>query len=1045
MKPILLRLRAFGPFAGEESIDFSLLGQAPLFLIHGPTGAGKTTLLDGLCYALYGEASGDQRSAKWLRSDHAAPEGATEVELVFSLGGQGYRILRRPEQMRPKLKGAGFTQADAEAELWKLGLEADARGEFPAAARLLAAGTAKVHEAIIGLLGFSVHQFRQVVLLPQGQFQRLLHAPSGEREDLLEALFKTIRYSRIQEALAREASKSKAEAEKLFAHTEVLLRQAGLEGRGDPAAPQRDLAADKAEAEAHLSRCLEAEKQAREAWTAAEKCLREYQRLDEAQARRDLWSLADKDMLPAEATRQAAQKAAALEGLFTARGMAEEQAQNLARQALLADAAFLRAEADRTSLQKDLQAARRSAEDLPRLESRLRQLEDAEPVYREWSQTAAEAAGAAAGKRRAETEWTTCRDLLESLRGQWRALEAGLSGLQEQALRRENLRGQIEKARAECKALTDYAHSQEIEARLSAELEKAASLCEAARQDWQNAREDHQERQNRRLHAQAIFVAGALMPEQPCPVCGSTSHPRIAQGETEGLDDAALEMSRQASAEKEKRFRQAESQKRDLEMAISREEAGRKSLLAHPLPDPAGGLADAQTRVRALEDSLQAAEEAAQALEIRRRESALLAARMEAGERKVAEIESAKQAAADADLAWRTQQQGLEKRWLAWKVRWEEEAGGDGGNLDATWPVLEEAGTWLSRRGKIAADIQSRRAALKLAEDRAETAGREWEKTKALREESARLQTEAEKETQARHEALARAYLAAGFDSYPAYLAARLDPGALTALESKLQAHRMEIRAIEEIEAAAGKALSGSPRPDLAALKADHDAWQAQTGAAQQRLGELKKQIEYRQDLQRQIEATEGLYAEAAARHHLASGLHQAASGTGESRVSFQRFVLGALLDDVLILASERLERMSRGRYALERAAAVAGGRSRAGLDLVVADNHTGTRRPAGMLSGGETFLASLALALGLADVVQAYAGGLHLDSLFIDEGFGTLDPEALDQALQSLEALREGGRLVGVISHVAELKERIAARIEILPTPRGSSLRVIA
>jgi DNA repair protein SbcC/Rad50 len=180
------------------------------------------------------------------------------------------------------------------------------------------------------------------------------------------------------------------------------------------------------------------------------------------------------------------------------------------------------------------------------------------------------------------------------------------------------------------------------------------------------------------------------------------------------------------------------------------------------------------------------------------------------------------------------------------------------------------------------------------------------------------------------------------------------------------------------------------------------------------------------------------------ARYAVAGRIAEVASGHNAQGITFQRFVLAALLDDVLVAASERLHTMSRRRFSLQRATTRADRRLAGGLDLQVYDSYTGTTRAVSTLSGGESFLASLSLALGLADVVQAYAGGVHLDTLFVDEGFGSLDPEALDLAFRALVDLQRAGRLVGIISHIPELKERIDVRLEVIPTQRGSVTRFI-
>ena len=279
----------------------------------------------------------------------------------------------------------------------------------------------------------------------------------------------------------------------------------------------------------------------------------------------------------------------------------------------------------------------------------------------------------------------------------------------------------------------------------------------------------------------------------------------------------------------------------------------------------------------------------------------------------------------------------------------------------------------------------------------------------------------------------------AGFESEQAFFEARLEDGQLQQAEAALEAFDRDLAAAQTLATEARATVAGMARPALAAAEAAADAAVQAYRAAADESGRLAGRVDALRGLLKRLRRIAVEYAETEARYAEFGAISNAAAGDNPHRISLQRFVLASRLDDVLAAASRRLGMMSRGRYLLRRNTETADRRSAGGLELEVEDAYTANTRPVSTLSGGESFQAALALALGLSEVVQAYAGGIRLDTIFIDEGFGSLDPEALDLAIDTLLDLQQSGRMVGVISHVPELRERIDVRLEVLAGVAGS------
>lgn len=754
MRPQILTMTAFGPYAGEETIDFTQLGDKRFFLITGPTGSGKTTILDAITFALYGTPSGDLRDNRSLRSDYATPDRKTEVKFQFTNQGRTYEVTRTPEQVLNKQRGEGTRTVPAGASLVEITADGDRK--------VLGTTNNTVTRAVEGLLGFQARQFRQLMVLPQGEFRRFLVADSKERKGILETLFKTGQYSALEDALDARAKVLKKQYEDCKARYQLLLDSARVE---KPEELEQRLATEKDE-----SKALEARvRKAQQAATAAQDALQQ--------------------------ARQLAQ-------LFQSRETCQK------RQAALTS----------------------QAPQIGELKQKLQWLDEAlklHPIYDRTLKAKKQLDSAKEILTKAQNEEKTSRESLQKLLTA--ATQDNTQALQEQVAQvREQL------------------------ARMTA------------------------------VSGETVRLAQTLQPGQPCPVCGSPDHPRPA-----------------------------------TQTRKEREELARKT--------------------QAMESRIQ---------ELNRKQRAL---------------EKAQQAADRAAGSCRT------------------------------------------------AEVSLAAAQQAFDEDR---------------------------------EAFKTALTASPFADQKAFLAAHKALSLEAQWKRQVEQYQQQVDSLAGELQALDRQIAGRTLPELAPLEQTARETRSAAQELATRAGALQETLRREEESLKQLARLSKELAKLQEAYGPIGLLADTAKGNNSRKLTFSSFVLQAVLDDVLQTANLRLTKISQGRYSLYRSHDIVDARKEQGLRLEIMDAFTGQARAVTTLSGGEIFFTSLSLALGLSDVLESYAGGLHLDTILVDEGFGSLDPETLDSAVSALLDLQQGGRLVGIISHVAELKERISAQLEIIPTNQGSTTK---
>ena len=941
MRPLELKLQAFGPYAGKVDIDFSRFGDHGLYLIYGDTGSGKTMLFDAIAYALFGESSGD-RDVRTLRSDFADANTPTEVELTFEHAGRTYTVARRPQQQLARQRGgkadSAFVTRAAAAEL--------VSGDV-----VLASNTRQVNECVIDLLGLSYGQFRQVTMIAQGAFRDLLCTDPAEREVVLRKIFGTEELDRFSSELAnkaREAQEELDEARRNFSQC-ISRMDRGIVVVHDPvqrvlSMPEPGLAADD---------CIGAAEQIlvrqQEEVAAAEKTREEAQ---------------EKTVEARMRLRAAEEAVAALEAHSKAQYALTKANAHLT----IYDKALKEARADYDARHAKLVAR---ADELKRALPRYDELEERrgllEQMERENARLAEER-----GKRESK------RAHLESAVAQARVelnVAQDVAGQLERAkAARDEVARNVERVRKTSDSLAALAGDRVTLATRAGEVQRARDNAAEARGQADALFEAL-------VADDAAFVASSLEQGKPCPVCGSLDHPSPATPTEVAPDRSSLADARE--------------RQRAADEALARLQDAYFTLRATVEERSRGVLADAKELVGA---------QASVAFD-------------EGGEQ--AEQVAASQIA-KLGQALRDQEADEVERVRALEAKLSE--------LDALRNQLQQDEKEL---GAIRAELVDLASSCEAAAANVATARGRVEEVAASLPLSSRDEAQAALQKVERSRSEVEKALA---DATDALEAAQREQASAASVLQERKARLTELGVTEDDEVHG----IGKQRKELMIAQTTERNAQKDVRNASSRLALNKQAVEEMRSIARQLPTLERAAAAALRVSRIARG-----QASGTNRISFERYVLGFYFDQIVICANKRLSVMSSGHYQLVRNSE-GESRGKGGLSLDVVDYATGKRRPVSSLSGGESFEASLSLALGLSDYAQQRAGGMHLETVFIDEGFGSLDPESLEQVMRVLSDLASGDCLVAIISHVEELEKRIEQRIEVKASSEGSSVQVV-
>ena len=914
MRPLKLTIAGFGPYADVQTLDFSALGTAGLYLITGDTGAGKTTIFDAITFALFGEASGESREASMLRSKYVRPEDPTYVELTFGYDGKEYTLRRNPEYERAKTRGTGTTRQPADAVLTLPDGSVITRPK-------------EVDKAIHEIIGLTREQFAQVAMISQGDFRRLLQADTKERQKIFRDIFGTGLFVSLQIRLKESAS--------------ALREQKDHTGRSIQQYISGILCADDSAHATDVTCAAKGELPIGDVMELLEQLLEEDRTMETALDVRLARIDTQTEHITAALTRAQhfAQAKAELEKMAAQEMQWEEQ---------LAQAQTALEDAQRRSAGREV------------LSKQITQLDLLLPAYDEWIEASAAVEAAETSLAHARAAHRSTQVMKTALSEEITALEAERAGLSDVEVEKEKLAAQRQQ-------LTDRKEQ-------FRKLITALDLLDVQRQQLQQKQAAFLEADHRSscllqeydaknkafLHEQAGILAAGLTDGKPCPVCGSLTHPAPAAVSEAAPTEADVKRAKDAY---EKAQKDTERLSRDASMQKGMVTTSEETLCKQIDLLLAGTAMDAAPEAAALQEAQLTAQ--LHLLEAKQEELKARLSRKKVLEQLIPQKDTELRAAEAALTAAMEQ------------------------SASFSAAATELAGQRDALRNKLPharkQDAEAEKAALQA-------------KLESLKQElqAAQLAVSSGKE------ALAGIYAA------------------------KEQLH---------------KQLENGKEADIPALQQEKIELTAEKTAVTAQQKAVHTRITTNESAQKNIAAGQSRLEALEERYAWVKALSDTANGnlSGKEKIMLETYIQTTYFDRILERANIRLQKMSGGQYDLKRRTTAASMRGQSGLELNIVDHINATERSVNTLSGGEAFLASLSLALGLSDEVQM-STGIRLDTLFVDEGFGSLDSEALSKAYSTLAGLTEGNRLVGIISHVAELKERIDRQIVVTKNKAGGS-----
>ncbi|MGP4949830.1 MULTISPECIES: AAA family ATPase [Bacillus] len=1022
MRPIQLIMTAFGPYKQKEVIDFDDLGEHRIFAISGNTGAGKTTIFDAICYVLYGEASGEERSdTSMLRSQFADDNVYTSVELTFQLKGKRYEIKR---QLGHKKQGNKTITGHA-VELYEVIDEE----KIPAVDRF---HVTDVNKKVEDLIGLSKHQFSQIVMLPQGEFRKLLTSETENKEEILRRIFKTDRYKLMRELLDQKRKQWKdvlqekqKERELYFRNVfklpirdgsllETLVEQEHVNTHQVVEALEQETAAYKAEVEQLQVEQDVQTKQLKDAETRFHAAKSVNEKFIDLQQKNEKYNTLQENRTVIEMKETSFKRAEQAKRLLPFEQWHEEAMQNEQK----AESLLKQIIAKKENIMSNFELAQEKYEAVKNIEPErekakklVQRLEELQPII-------ASLAEKQLNLQNAEIQIGKLKEGMQNLDRQ----------LEEHTNQKQLMSGELQQLE---RALEQYVDKVEE----LTNMREDAKVLKQAYDVWQEKQKFEQEKETaftkmqeavrvyenmerRWLSEQAGILALHLHDGESCPVCGSTNHPKKATEQSDAIDEKELNDLRDKKNIAEKLHVQVEEKwnfyHHQYEQVI--EEVKKRGYQSEELAETYSALVQKGKQLATEVNTLKASEETRKQIAVKIKS---VEEKVDALQKQKRDVETEQHRIEMDCMQLRTSYEHDKKNIpenlqtvQAWKVQFDQ-AMHELKLMEDEWKKVQEAYQhWQNENIRIQAEQEG--------------ASNQFESAKSKKEETfTRFMKELEQ---------------SGFTDQITYKEAKLSDAEMDMLQKEIQSYYSSLEVLaKQIEELQGE-LKDKEYMDITALGEHIKDLEINLDIIKEKRQRAQNAVTYISDLHENIRRIdEQIHEEEKAFQELVD-LYEVMKGDNESRISFERYILIEYLEQIVQIANERLRKLSNGQFYLKRSERVEKRNRQSGLGLDVYDAYTGQTRDVKTLSGGEKFNASLCLALGMADVIQAYEGGISIETMFIDEGFGSLDEESLTKAVDALIDLQKSGRFIGVISHVQELKNAMPAVLEVTKQKDGCS-----
>ncbi|WLR46807.1 AAA family ATPase [Halobacillus litoralis] len=1035
MKALTLTMAAFGPYRHKQVVDFTTLGEESIFLITGPTGAGKTTIFDAMCFALYGRASGSDRDQDSMRSHFADSNEPTYVEFTFELRGKTYRIVRMPKQTKKKERGEGWKEEPARADFYIH------QGDEE---KLVASKIKEVNEHIEDILGLDYEQFRKMIMIPQGEFRKLISENSKEREEILQRIFKTEFFAEVTDYFKKQSKELETEIKQFEWKISQEKERIVWGEEADSELENEELSKVRERLSQRINHQIE--------WMTEQKNYMNQLKQTTDHMQNQYFESKQLLDLFEERDKLSTERQNLNEHSTVIKGLEKEYA--LAKQAAEVRSYEKQYEERKSELEQLLSSQKERKETYNRVKSEFDkvqeeyvkeadQQENREQLKESWQQKLRE-------KEHLE-EFLKKNQGLKNLEKEMANHRRALSGLNETEQKilddtkwmKEKLKGERTLREAAYEKKQSYQtlklRKETIErlskewlqlAKLRSRYQSVSKHYQERKQTSQKAKESYEKALDEIRKHHAYTLSLHLSDDTPCPVCGSSDHPHPA-GKPDGvMSEEQVERLRERHGEAEQSFEKAQD---ELVQVKSEGEAQRQ--LTESL------WSDLKIEHELSEDSIEKERQiCVWNMEKVFKEYNDLKEQIEdlqSTEKKMdqmdQQLESLKKEKDALQQKINDQQQEQTKRKTELESLKE--------NLPST---TEHPDILVEEAAKLEKSFKEADEKWKEIQSLYQSKRDEWQKIQTAVEEGQKYLEQAEKALEQRKTEFDQTLVQFSFDSIEQYQSAIRTPQKMEQMINEIQQHQQRVQVVNEHLEELDQKLKEKDRPELHAVQEKLEEMQEKLNEQREMVNHLHMSLQQNESIRDNIRALVEEQGELAAKYYDIAELAQISNGDNHLRLSLERYVLASYLDEILIQANLRLDQMTDHRYQLIRSDSIAKRGAQSGLDLEVIDHHTGQQRSVRTLSGGEGFKTSLSLALGMADVVQAHAGGVQLDTLFIDEGFGTLDDLSLEQAIGCLRSLQDGNRMLGIISHVQQLKEEIPAKLQIDAGPEGSKVEFV-